>query len=82
MNDLVVARLSSTRLGYLEKLTYWQGRLAFDCGEAVTTTNPARLRARAARKAAWDAYEAGRVTLLQRRLEACGFEYLCIGTGR
>jgi hypothetical protein len=84
MTEATLQRLESksTKIGPGERLTYWLGKLAVDCGDGITAKTPEQAAARRARKVAWAAHESGRVTLTQERLPTGGFAYLATGTGR
>jgi hypothetical protein len=81
--DLIAARLSATRLGYGERITYFTGHLAATCQDGVSNKKllSAAPAARKVRDAAAEAERAGRVTLTQRRVEQ-GFAYTATGTGK
>jgi hypothetical protein len=82
-SDLIAARLSATRLGHGERITYFTGDLAFECQDGVQDKmlRPTAPTARKVRKAAAEAEAAGRVLLTQRRCEG-GFSYTATGTGK
>jgi hypothetical protein len=77
------ARLSATRLGYGERITYFTGHLAATCQDGVSNKKllSAAPAARKVRNAAADAERAGRVTLTQRR-DGKEFIYIAEGTGK
>lgn len=63
-----------------QAFVYHLGNLAKDCGGCLEANASASERAaRAARSEAWAAYEAGHVTLTQRRVDASRCEYIATG---
>lgn len=63
-----------TKIG--ESVTYWRGLLSADCEKKNRNGSYTHPDARAARRAFWNAYELGIVSLTQKRHGDCDYSYI------